>query len=105
MVATLTRVCEKRGKPRVIKVDNRSEFISKAMGKWAYENGGEIDFSRPGKPTDYAQSESFNGRFRQVCLNSHWVLVVCRRQVENRRLADVLQRRASLLHAEVEDTC
>jgi transposase InsO family protein len=37
----------------------------------AYENGVEIDFSRPGKPTDNEQCESFNGRFRQECLNSH----------------------------------
>ena len=34
----------------------------------------EIDFSRPGKPTDNAQCESFNGRFRQECLNTHWFL-------------------------------
>lgn len=72
VVTTLTRVCEQRGKPRVINTDNGSEFISKAMDKWAYENEAEIDFSRPGKPTDNAQCESFNGRFRQECLNSHW---------------------------------
>ncbi|WP_241083294.1 IS3 family transposase, partial [Achromobacter xylosoxidans] len=74
VVATLGRVCALRGLPRVIKTDNGSEFISKAMDKWAYENGVEIDFSRPGKPTDNAQCESFNGRFRQECLNSHWFL-------------------------------
>ncbi|VFR54247.1 Mobile element protein [plant metagenome] len=74
VVTTLTRVCEQRGKPRVIKADNGSEFISKAMDKWANENEVEIDFSRPGKPTDNAQCESFNGRFRQECLNSHWFL-------------------------------
>ncbi|MNL79467.1 Integrase core domain protein [compost metagenome] len=71
-MTTLTRVCEQRGKPRVINTDNGSEFISKGMDKWAYENEVEIDFSRPGKPTDNAQCESFNGRFRQECLNSHW---------------------------------
>jgi putative transposase len=74
VVAALSRVCATRGVPRVIKADNGSEFISKAMDKWAYENGVEIDFSRPGKPTDNAQCESFNGRFRQECLNSHWFL-------------------------------
>lgn len=42
------------GLPRVIKTDNGSEFISKAMDKWAYEIGGGIDFSRPGKLTDNA---------------------------------------------------
>ncbi len=44
------------------------------MDKWACENGVEIDFSRPGKPTDNAQCESFNGRFREECLNEHWFL-------------------------------
>jgi putative transposase len=33
-----------------------------------------LDFSRPGKPTDNAYIESFNGRFRQECLNEHWFL-------------------------------
>lgn len=44
------------------------------MDKWAYERGVELDFSRPGKPTDNAQVESFNGRFRQECLNAHWFM-------------------------------
>lgn len=51
-----------------------SEFISKAMDRWAYEHGVELDFSRPGKPTDNARVESFNGRFRAECLNAHWFL-------------------------------
>ena len=41
-----------------------SEFISKALDKWAYENKVTLDFSRPGKPTDNALIESFNGSFR-----------------------------------------
>jgi transposase InsO family protein len=41
---------------------------------WAYWNHVTLDFSRPGKPTDYAYIESFNGRFRQECLNEHWFL-------------------------------
>ena len=44
------------------------------MDQWAYERGVELDFSRPGKPTDNAKVESFNGRFRQECLNTHWFL-------------------------------
>ena len=50
-------------------MDNGSEFISKAMERWAYENGVELDFSRPGRPTDNAKVESFNGRLRDECLN------------------------------------
>jgi putative transposase len=44
------------------------------MDKWAYERGIELDFSRPGKPTDNAMVESFNGRLRQECLNEHWFM-------------------------------
>ena len=44
------------------------------MDRWAYERGVEIDFSRPGKPTDNAGVESFNGRLRQECLNAIWFL-------------------------------
>ena len=41
---------------------------------WAYLNSVELDFSRPGKPTDYGLIESFNGRLRQECLNESWFL-------------------------------
>jgi putative transposase len=41
---------------------------------WAYFNGVKLDFSRPGKPTDNAVIESFNGRLRDECLNQHWFL-------------------------------
>ena len=50
-----------RGQPQTIKTDNGGGFISKVMDKWAYERGIELDFSRPGKPTDNAMVESFNG--------------------------------------------
>jgi putative transposase len=60
--------------PNRIKVDNGSEFISKALDKWAYENNVALDFSRPGKPTDNAFIESFNGSFRDECLNVNWFL-------------------------------
>ena len=60
--------------PGRIKVDNGSEFISKALDKWAYENNVRLDFSRPGKPTDNAFIESFNGSFRDECLNVNWFL-------------------------------
>jgi len=60
--------------PKRIQVDNGSEFISKALDKWAYENGVTLDFSRPGKPTDNALIESFNGSLRDECLNANWFL-------------------------------
>ena len=74
VVRTLSRFAMVRGTPKTIKADNGSEFTSKSMDRWAYENGVELDFSRPGKPTDNAKVESFNGRFRSECLNTHWFL-------------------------------
>ena len=74
VVHVLGRLCHTRGLPKTIKVDNGSEFISKALDKWACEQGVELDFSRPGRPTDNAKAESFNGRLREECLNAHWFL-------------------------------
>lgn len=62
------------GSPQRIQVDNGSEFISKALDKWAYDNHTSLDFSRPGKPTDNPFIESFNGSFRDECLNTNWFL-------------------------------
>lgn len=60
--------------PERIQCDNGSEFISKDVDKWAYENGVILDFSRPGKPTDNPYVESFNGKFRDECLSVNWFL-------------------------------
>lgn len=60
--------------PTRIWVDNGSEFISNILDKWAYENEISLDFSRPGKPTDNPYIESFNGSFRDECLNLHYFL-------------------------------
>ena len=65
---------EQRIIPERIQVDNGSEFISKDFDKWAYENKVTLDFSRPGKPTDNPFIESFNGSFRDECLNVNWFL-------------------------------
>jgi putative transposase len=74
VVTTLDRVCGQIGYPKTIRVDQGSEFISRDMDLWAYRNGVVLDFSRPGKPTDNAFIEAFNGRFRAECLNAHWFL-------------------------------
>ena len=70
----LMRLGEKRNLPKTIRVDNGPEFISKVLDQWAYLNGVALDFSRPGKPTDNAFIEAFNGRLRQECLNESWFL-------------------------------
>lgn len=73
VVEALERVNRHRGTcPETIRVDNGPEFISKSLDWWAYWNGVTLDFSRPGKPTDNAFIESFNGRLREECLNEHW---------------------------------
>ena len=61
---TLKRIKMQRGVPKFLYCDNRSEFSSQAMDQWAYQNGVRMGFSRPGKPTDNAFVESFNGTFR-----------------------------------------
>jgi putative transposase len=72
VVEVLERLKLTVGLPKTIKVDNGSEFISKTLDAWAHHNDVKLDFSRPGKPTDNAFIESFNGRLRQECLNQNW---------------------------------
>jgi putative transposase len=75
VVAVLEAVRKRRrATPKSIRLDNGPEFISKSLDWWAYFNKVTLDFSRPGKPTDNAFIESFNGRVRQECLNQHWFL-------------------------------
>jgi len=89
VVATLAAVASTRGVPSRIQVDNGPEFVSKVLDRWAYENAVELAFSRPGKPTDNAHIEAFNGRLRQECLNQHWFLSLsdARSKIEAWRLA------------------
>ncbi len=63
-----------RGKPEVIVTDNGPEFTSKALDSWAYQNNVRLSYIRPGKPMENGYVESFNGRFRDECLNEHWFM-------------------------------
>jgi len=74
VVEVLERVCRAIGFPAAIRVDQGSEFVSRDLDLWAYQRGVTLDFSRPGKPTDNAFIESFNGKFRAECLNAHWFM-------------------------------
>jgi putative transposase len=74
VVEVLGTVSAQRPVPQRIQVDNGPEFVSKVLDRWAYEQRVELAFSRPGKPTDNAHIEAFNGRLRQECLNQHWFL-------------------------------
>jgi putative transposase len=60
------------GLPETIVMDNGPEFTSKALDQWAHERKVKLHFIRPGKPVENAYAESFNGRFRDECLNSNW---------------------------------
>jgi len=70
----LDRIVEYRGLPEVITVDNGPEFTGKVLDSWAYIREVQLDFIRPGKPVDNAFMESFNGRFREECLNDNWFM-------------------------------
>lgn len=72
VVKTLNRLVAQRGKPKFLFADNGAEFTGRLLDLWAYHQGTRIDFSRPGKPTDNAFVETFNGSFRDECLNVHW---------------------------------
>lgn len=69
-VAELLERASKGRFPATITADNGTEFTSKALDAWAYERGVKLDFTTPGKPTENAFVESFQGRFRDECLNA-----------------------------------
>lgn len=70
----LDRLVADRGHPARIITDNGPEFTSKVLDRWAYEHCVELQFIQPGKPVQNAFVESFNGTFRNECLNEHWFI-------------------------------
>jgi putative transposase len=81
VTAMLERLAECRGLPGSITVDNGPEFAGKILDEWAYNRKLRLHFIEPGKPQQNAYIESFNGRFRDECLNEHWFLSM--RQARN----------------------
>ena len=77
VVEVLDRVTAERGFPAVIVMDNGPEFTGKALDEWAHGHGVKLDFIAPGKPVQNAFRESFNGRFRDECLNQSIFRDVC----------------------------
>lgn len=73
VVDVLERVGRELGFPSAIRVDQGTEFVSCDLDLWADQCGVTLDFS-PGKPTDNAFIESFNGKVRAKCLNAHWFM-------------------------------
>jgi putative transposase len=74
LIETLNLLKISRGLPKEIVCDNGPEFISQIMDIWAYQNQLSLKFIQPGQPTQNAFIESFNGKFRNECLNQNWFL-------------------------------
>ena len=74
LVRVLDLICLFRGYPGIIRTDNAKEFTGRAMLTWAHRHGVKLRLIEPGKPNQNAYIESFNGRFRDECLNEHWFL-------------------------------
>jgi putative transposase len=86
--AVLERLAETRGLPRSITVDHGPEFEGQVLDAWAYRCNVHLSFIRPGKPNENAYIESFNGKFRDECLNEHWFVTMAqaRRAIEGWRI-------------------
>ena len=97
--AVLQRLAETRGLPRSITVDNGPEFAGQMLDSWAYEADVQLSFIRPGKPNENAYIESFNGKFRDECLNEHWFVTMtqARRIIEAWRIEYNTERMHSSL--------
>ncbi|MDC7714201.1 IS3 family transposase [Vogesella sp. LYT5W] len=94
LTRVLDQLAKTRGLPKAIRTDNGKEFCSRAMLSWAHARGVQLFLIEPGKPNQNAYIESFNGRFRDECLNEHWftslrhaqvVIEAWRREYNNER--------------------
>lgn len=76
-----------RGYLATIRTDQGPEFTCRVLDQWAFEHGVELRLIQPGKPTQNGFIESFNGRFRDECLNEHWFscIVHARKVINNWR--------------------
>jgi len=72
VIEVLERLRRERGLPEVIVTDNGSEFTSHAFDAWAHARDIRHELIQPGKPVQNCFIESFNGTFRDDCLNLHW---------------------------------
>lgn len=99
VVRVLEQVIGERGQPTEIVMDNGPELTSRRLDQWAHEHGIQLHFIEPGKPIQNAVIESFNGRFRDECLNQHWFtsLTDAQQIIEDWRLDDTHVRPHSSL--------
>ena len=106
--AVMRRLAATRGLPRSITVDHGPEFEGQVLDSWAYEAGVQLSFIRPGKPNENAYIESFNGKFRDECLNEHWFVTMAQARrtspmTAHRKRIDRAMMRASMVLAPPSD--
>ena len=84
----MERLADTRGLPKSITVDHGPEFEGQVLDAWAYAANVQMSFIRPGTPNENAYIESFNGKFRDECLNEHWFVTMeqARRVIEAWRI-------------------
>ena len=89
VVRVLNQQLELRGAPQRLRIDNGPEFRAKRLDVWAKKNNVTLFFIEPGQPTQNGQIESFNGRFRQECLNQEWFTTLrqARQTIEEWRIS------------------
>lgn len=88
VVRVLEKLRLERGLPVRIVIDNGTEFTSRALDQWAYQNKVTLHFITPGRPMENGYIESFHGKFREECLNEHWFLTLddARETIESWRI-------------------
>jgi putative transposase len=94
VVGLLEDVARDRGYPDTLVVDDGPELRGRELDRWAHDHGVRLFFIDPGKPMQNASIESFNGRFREECLDPSWFtsLAEAERTIEAWRL-DYNERR------------
>ena len=77
----LDRVAQFRPLPRALRTDQGPEFTCRALDQWAYQRGVTLKLIQPGKPMQNGYIESFNGKFRDECLNEHYFVTLAEARV------------------------
>ncbi len=72
VIEVLSKLISMHGAPRYLRSDNGPEFVATALLRWLSDEGIETAHIAPGKPWQNGSNESFNGRFRDECLNMEW---------------------------------
>jgi putative transposase len=72
VIEVLARLVAARGAPAFLRSDNGPEFVVQALQDWLRVEGIQSAYIAPGKPWQNGANESFNGKFRDECLDAEW---------------------------------